>query len=193
VSLLTSDPYIREFFRHTIKEKIDTVDLFTRTIRFHDAVESYSINELLGYITMFQHIHATLPVTVVINSLGGNAYDALHYYDQLRLLKIKVDTLVSGCAMSAASVMSIGTTGKRLITPNSFIMIHEISSWEMGEVSKLKNRVKHVERMQELLINMYVEHSKEKDRKKWEEVLQQETYFTAQQALDLGLVDGITV
>jgi len=193
VNFLTNDPYIREYLKQAVKEDEDSIDIFNRTIRFTDSVESYAINQLLGRITMLKHVDPVAPVTVIINSPGGSAYDALYYYDQLRMLKIPVNAVVSGCAMSAASIMASGTTGKRIITPNSFIMIHEVSSWEMGEVSKLKSRVTQVGRIQELLINIYAAHSKEKDRKKWEEVLQQETYFTAEQALELGLVDEIAV
>lgn len=176
--------YVNEYF-------LDKIDLINREIFFSRDVDSDSIDTLLGHLLKLQEIDPTSPVTVVINSPGGEAHACLKYYDEIRRLQIPVNSLVSGCSMSAATIMSCGTTGHRMITKHSAMMIHEVLSWEAGEYSKLKKRLKYTDTIQNNIIKIYMEHSKNKDVAFWENLMRDETYFNAEEALQHGLVDQI--
>lgn len=172
-------------------EEGDEVDIPKREVNFSTDVEDYSVDVLLGHINKLQEIDAKKPVTIMFNSPGGEVAACFRYYDLLKRFTFKVNSMVAGSAMSAATVMSIGTTGRRFITKNSSLMIHEISSWPMGAVSKLKNKVKYADDLQERIITVYVEHTNLKDRAKWKKIMENETYYNSKDALDMGLVDEI--
>jgi len=172
-------------------EDNDEVNIPNREINFSVDVEDYTIDTLLAHINKFQEMDAKKPVTILFNSPGGEVTACFKYYDLIRRYPFKVNSFITGVAMSAATVMSIGTTGKRTISKNSAMMIHEVSSWPMGTLSKLKTRVKFSEQLQDRIIDIYIAHTKLKSKAEWEKIMATETYYTPAEALKLGLVDEI--
>lgn len=185
------NPFLSSFIKKAYEEGFESLNIESREYLFSDEVADYSLDKCFGIFRILEEIDHRKPIDMVINTEGGDVYAALKFYNLIRTLKVKINTHVSGCVMSAGTILSACTTGKRTIAANSFMMIHEISTWEAGQVSKLKARIKHTEQLQDVLIDLYIKHSKEKNRKNWERILTNETYFTPEEALKLGLVDQI--
>jgi ATP-dependent Clp protease, protease subunit len=68
------------------------------------------------------------PITVIINSSGGDVYTSFAIIDAIRGCKSPINTVGTGHIMSAASLILASGTGKRILTPNTSVMIHEMST-----------------------------------------------------------------
>lgn len=97
-----------------------------------------------------QHVQPVVPV--VIDSYGGHVYSLLSMVDALAKCKKPVATIAMGKAMSCGSVLlSCGSPGHRYASPNSTVMIHEVSSWAHGKVEELKMSVAETDRLNNLI------------------------------------------
>lgn len=135
----------------------------------------------------FPHI----PIWLHINSQGGDVFSTFAIVDTIKRLKTPVYSIVEGLAASAASVVSVSCK-KRYILPNSFMLIHQISTLEMGMVKHedQKDDVRGVKMMMENMIKIYTENSKI-DKKTISEWLKRDTWLNAKKALKYGFVDEI--
>ncbi len=78
------------------------------------------------------------PITVLINSDGGDVYEALGIIDYIKSLPVKVNMIARGRAMSAAALMLACTTGTRAASRMTSIMVHEISTANQGKASDIE-------------------------------------------------------
>jgi ATP-dependent Clp protease protease subunit len=88
-------------------------------------------------------------ITVIINSGGGIMHDMFAIVDAMQLCKCPIRTVGTGCIASAATcVVAAGTPGRRFLTPNCSVMIHEASFGIESNLSDVKSELKEVERLQ---------------------------------------------
>lgn len=124
-----------------------------------------------------------------INSPGGELFAALAMSDVIKKNKVKVETIVEGCAMSAGTFLSI-VGSKRLIYPNSLMMIHQISTMAGGTAEDIQQEHENCQTIMESIKKLYLDNTK-MTKKQLETFLKKDQYLTAEQALKLGLVDKI--
>ena len=130
------------------------------------------------------------PINLIINSDGGSVYEALGIIDYIQSLDVKVNTICRGRAMSAAALILCAGTGVRAASQYSTIMFHEISSDIYGKSSDMKANVQHMEKLEEILLEILKSNSnKEKDY--WKNVTIKDYYITPKDALDMGVIDAI--
>ena len=129
-------------------------------------------------------------VNMTISSYGGDVYSMLGMIDYIRNLPVKVNTHCLGASMSAAAVMLACGTGKRTMSKNSSVMIHEGSAFEVGKTSDVLKGADHLKLLQKSVCNILGEVTK-KDQKFWEEVSKQDTYLTADDCLEYGVIDEV--
>jgi ATP-dependent Clp protease, protease subunit len=130
------------------------------------------------------------PINLIINSDGGSVYEALGIIDYIQSLDVKVNTICRGRAMSAAALILCAGTGIRAASQYSTIMFHEISSDIYGKSSDMKANVQHMEKLEEILLEILKTNSnKEKDY--WKNVTIKDYYITPKEAMDLGVIDAI--
>ena len=130
------------------------------------------------------------PINIIINSDGGDVYEALGMIDFIQSLDVKVNTICRGRAMSAAALLLCAGTGIRAASKNSTIMFHEISSGIYGKSSDMKANVQHTEKLEEILINIITANSK-KDSSFWKDKILKDYYLSPEEALELGVIDTI--
>ena len=130
------------------------------------------------------------PINLVINSTGGSVYEALGIIDYIQSLDVKVNTIVRGCAMSAAALILCSGTGVRAASKNSTIMFHEMSSDIYGKSSDMKANVQHMEKLEDILLDIMNKNSK-KDVEWWKTTTIKDFYITPKEALELGVIDTI--
>lgn len=130
------------------------------------------------------------PLNIVINSDGGDVYEALGMIDYIQSLNVKVNTICRGRAMSAAALLLCSGTGVRAVSKNSTIMFHEMSSGIYGKSSDMKANVQHMEKLEEILVSIMSDNSK-KDSKFWKEKTIKDYYLSPEEALELGVIDSI--
>jgi len=119
-----------------------------------------------------------------INSYGGEVAEGLAIYNALKRHKAKVKTYCDGFACSAASVVFMAGD-ERIMSASSMLMIHNAWMWAAGDANELRKQADDLEKINEASNNAYLEHiniSKEQ----LQEMLDKETWLTAQEALDMG-------
>ena len=157
---------------------------------------SYEIDQDQLYAVMtrfdnFVRLNPKQDVTLNITSYGGDVYAMLGTIDYFNSLPVKVNTHCIGACMSAAAVILACGTGKRTMTQNSTVMVHEGSAFEAGKTSDVLKGADHLKKLQSNINRILGEVTK-KDQKFWEEVSKQDTYLTSEECLEYGIVDEIT-
>jgi ATP-dependent protease ClpP protease subunit len=90
---------------------------------------------------------------------------------------------------SAGTIMAI-VADKRYITKHAYAMIHELHGGMIGKRTFVKSKATHMEKLHNDLVDIYMEKIK-LDREKLEMLLSNETWFSAQEYLEMGFVDEI--
>jgi ATP-dependent Clp protease, protease subunit len=131
-------------------------------------------------------------ITVVINTGGGSMIDGLAIYDMMRSCHNHVTAVVYGEACSMGCVILQGAD-KRVVSANSTIMFHEGSdSYAPDHARNVKYALDHGIALGErtnAIVNEAV-HRKHPN-KKLKEFWAFDKYFTAEQAVELGLADEV--
>ena len=129
------------------------------------------------------------PVTIWINSPGGDCVAASQIYTMLMDYKGTVTVKIDGIAASAASVIAMaGTTV--LMAPTALMMIHNPATLAMGDHEDMKKAISMLDEVKESIINAY-EIKTSLSRTKLSHLMDSETWMNANKAIELGFADGI--
>ena len=130
-------------------------------------------------------------IVVIIDSYGGLVDSMWSMQDAMQMVTCKVHTLAIGKAMSCGQLMLIGgTKGCRYATPNSRIMMHEISSWAHGSISDIQNYAAELERLDKQFREFIVSRSKI-TATQLDKMLKSDCYMSPEDALKTGMIDRI--
>jgi len=131
-------------------------------------------------------------IPVVIQSEGGSMYDALKIVDIILTSEVPVITVIRGYAMSAA-VLVFSCGEKRVISPNSSIMIHSVSSTMFeGRMADLKVESGEVCRLTDVMCNIMAENTG-KNKNFYKKRIEKNTdvYMSPIEAKKIGLATHI--
>ncbi len=128
------------------------------------------------------------PLEVFINSGGGDIFAGSEIYSALRSYKGVVNIHVVGFAGSAASV--IACAGKSDATPTAMVMVHNVSGGANGDYHSMDHSSEVLQTANKSIAAAYVTKTgmSEKDALA---MMDKETWLTAQQAVEKGLIDKI--
>lgn len=131
-------------------------------------------------------------ITLLIDSNGGDVYSYLAIYDTItKLIHCDVATVCLGRAMSCGQMLLMsGTKGKRFITENSKVMMHQISSGTIGKISEMENHVQMVQNLMKTFEKIILKHSKIK-KTELTGLMSRDAYLSAEEAVKYGLCDFI--
>jgi ATP-dependent Clp protease protease subunit len=130
------------------------------------------------------------PITLMINSNGGDVYEALGIIDYIETLSVPVNVIARGRAMSAAAMVLCCGTGLRAASKSSTIMVHEASAEIFGKSADIKANAEHIDELEEEFYKMMAKRTKH-DEDFWRKACRKDYYMTAQKALELGLIDKV--
>lgn len=170
------------------------IDVESSTIYMFGDIADGTLYDLVLRIRAVMHMRPDEkkndPINLIINSDGGDVYEALGMIDYIQSLNVKVNTICRGRAMSAAALLLCSGTGVRAVSKNSTIMFHEMSSGIYGKSSDMKANVQHMEKLEEILVSIMSDNSN-KDEKFWKEKTIKDYYLSPEEALELGVIDSI--
>eukprot|EP00635_Sarcinochrysidales_sp_CCMP3193_P013219 CAMPEP_0118900708 /NCGR_PEP_ID=MMETSP1166-20130328/6713_1 /TAXON_ID=1104430 /ORGANISM="Chrysoreinhardia sp, Strain CCMP3193" /LENGTH=166 /DNA_ID=CAMNT_0006839855 /DNA_START=206 /DNA_END=706 /DNA_ORIENTATION=- len=133
----------------------------------------------------------TAPISMYVNSPGGAVTAGLAIYDTMRYVQPPVKTLCLGQAASMGSLLlAAGEPGLRHALPNAKIMLHQPSGGVQGQASDLAIAAEEILRTRKRLNDIYVAHTK-RSLEEIERVMERDTFFTAEEARDFGVVDSV--
>ena len=128
-------------------------------------------------------------LTMRINSPGGDAFAAQAIVNAMRQSPATIEVEVDGIAASAASIIALGGDKVR-ISEGGMFMIHNAWIVAMGNAQDMRDTASLLEKVDDTAAQQYAEKTG-KDKSRMAELMAAETWFTAAEALELGLVDEI--
>lgn len=130
-------------------------------------------------------------ITIYINSPGGSVTAGLAIYDTMNYIKSPVSTVCVGQAASMGSLLLAGgKKGKRFCLPNSSIMFHQPSGSCNGQASDISIHAQEILRIRSRLNEIYRKHlTKEHSIDEIARLMDRDKFFTADEALEVGIVD----
>ena len=170
------------------------IDIENNIILIQDEIVAGLSFDFISKVRLLRKINPSLTnVTILLNSPGGDVIETLGLIDYLNTLNsdgIKTNIICRGSAMSAAALLLAAGTGVRAASKHSKIMVHQLSSFAAGKLSDLKSNAKFAEQLEDDCNNIMAECTN-KDKKWWEQNQQNDYFLTAEQALELGIIDKI--
>jgi len=136
------------------------------------------------------------PITLFINSAGGNVTDGLAIHDAVRHVisrGIEVTIIVQGMAYSMGSiVLQAASEGCRLAFPHSWIMIHEPAKWAGWQsTSAAAQHLERLKQMQDQIYRILSIRSGKPLRQIIKDTKRTDFYLDAESALEYGLIDRV--
>lgn len=179
--------------RGSTKDKIDATLLDARRIFISDAIDSDSAQEAIRQLWYLELTSPGKPILLVINSPGGSVDSGFAIWDQIKMITSPVTTLVTGLAASMGSVLSLcAAPGRRFATANARIMIHQpmIGGVVKGQATDLEIQAREILKTRDSLIELYAK-ATGKDAETIGRAIDRDTWMSADEALEYGLLDGI--
>ncbi|ATG86502.1 head maturation protease [Mycobacterium phage Finemlucis] len=165
---------------------------------FIGGVDSKNVAECAQHLEFWHRLDPTCDMNVEIHSGGGSCLAGLSLFDNLTRYSLrgggqhKVTMTVRGLAASMATVL-VQAADERVIGPESFFMVHELSGNTAGKIGELEDTMAFYRKLNTRIGEIYVERSggkcsAEKFAALW---TRQDVWLNAQEAFDLGFVDRI--
>ncbi|MEA5066613.1 MAG: Clp protease ClpP [Christensenellaceae bacterium] len=129
------------------------------------------------------------PITVWINSPGGDCVAAAQIYNMLMEYPGDVVVKIDGIAASAASVIAMAGT-RVCMSPVSTMMIHNPLTVAIGDSEEMRKAIQMLDEYKESIVNAY-EIKTGLSRAKLSHLMDAETWMNANKALELGFCDEI--
>lgn len=147
-----------------------------------ESISSNDIKNALKDVT-------TETITIHLNSPGGDAFDGIAIYNQLKNHDAKVIAYVDGLAASAASIIAMAAD-ELIMNTGSMLMIHEASTFTWGTKADIKKTLNALEGIDKSIADIYMTRFNG-ERNELENLVESETWFTASEAVDVGLADKV--
>jgi len=176
-----------------VQDRIEASLLKARRIFLSGAVEEESARDIIEKLWYLELENPKKPILLVINSPGGSVDAGWAIWDQIKMITSPVKTLITGLAASMGSVLSlVAAKGHRYATPNSRIMIHQpmIGGVIRGQATDLEIHAKEILKTKSQLVDLYVSQTG-RPREEIEDAIDRDKWFSAQEAMEFGLLDGI--
>ena len=186
-------PSIEEESVHGIREvSLNTWHLMNRNIFLTGDINAEMANAFLSQF-LFLEKSPEKPVTILINSHGGEVNAGLMIYDVINKSNLEINMVCTGIAASmAAIILAGGKKGHRYILKHSKIMIHEplIANGVGGSATSIKNISESILETRKILNGILAEHT----GKTIEEVnaaTSYDNFMNADEAIEFGICDSV--
>jgi ATP-dependent Clp protease, protease subunit len=130
------------------------------------------------------------PINVRLNSPGGSVDEAVAAVENLRRHNGEVTVSVDALAASAATLLLVSGF-KTTAAPRAMVMIHEPHTIAIGDAASMRKTADILEKYRDSLVDSYAE-KMDASRDEILAMVADETWFTAKEALAIGLVDSIS-
>ncbi|MEN3583962.1 ATP-dependent Clp protease proteolytic subunit [Streptomyces sp. ZYX-F-203] len=165
--------------------------LAQRIVLLGNEVDEVSANRVCAQLLLLSAEDPHTDIGLYVHSPGGSVHAGLAVYDTMRLIPNDVSTLALGFAASMGQfLVTCGTPGKRHALPHARLMMHQPSAGIGGTASDVEIQADHLEFTKRTIERITADHTgrdpetiaRDGDRDRW---------FTAEQAVEYGLVDKV--
>jgi len=178
--------------------KPEKIEKYDNHVYFYSEVSRESIfelNMLLKEVEEENIITANklnidpIPIYLHINSYGGSVFAGFAAIDMIISCKVPVYTIIEGCAASAATMMSI-VGAKRFIRPNSYMLVHQLSSGCWGKMNEIEDEYENLKELMKNIKSIYEKYAKI-PKKDLTDVLKHDLWWNPEKCMSYGLVDEL--
>lgn len=176
-----------------LDDEIERTLLQNRRVFFSEDVNHESATEVIRKLWYLEMQAPGQPITLVINSPGGSVDAGFAVWDQVEMLSSPVSTLVTGLAASMGSILAqVAPKGRRFATPHCRILIHQpaIHGAIRGQASDLEIQAKEILKTRERIVKLYADKTG-KPEDVIAAAIERDTWFSADEGKDFGLVDAV--
>ena len=173
-------------------------DIYSRLLRdrvilLEGEVHDQMANLIVAQLLYLESEEPNKDIYMYINSPGGSVTAGMAIYDAMQFIRPDVCTIVMGQACSMGSLLAqAGAPGKRMMLPNARHMIHQPSGGARGMQSDIEISYKEITYLKKRLTEIYVSHnSAGKTYEEFEKDMDRDTFMSAEQALNYGLIDKV--
>ena len=186
---------IRDKWFQEFREFDYGLDIQDNIILVQDEISQGMVFDCISKVRLLRKINPELKsITLLLNSPGGDVVETLGLIDYIRTLKenenISTNIVCRGSAMSAAALLLACGTGLRAASKHSKVMVHQLSTMNFGKLEDIKSNAKFAEQLEDDCNNLMAEVTK-KDKEFWKENQRSDYFLSAQEALELGIIDKI--
>ncbi len=154
-------------------------------------VEDHMASLITAQLLFLEAENPKKEISMYINSPGGVVTSGMAIYDTMQFIRPPVATLCIGQAASMGSLLlAAGEPGMRYALPNARIMVHQPSGGFQGQASDIERHAKEILDLRHRLNTVYVKHTGQK-LEKIEDALERDTFLTADQSQEFGLIDEV--
>lgn len=132
----------------------------------------------------------TSKIIVWINSPGGDVFDGFAIHNALAYLGDRCTVRIEGLAASAASVIACGGH-QVIIAENAMMMIHNPWTFAYGTAEDLRKTADMMDKARDGIIASYRRKAPSIDDAELVQMLDDETWLTAEEAVALGFADVV--
>ena len=144
-------------------------------------------NDLMSNRNNFQNLDNY--IYIHINSFGGSVFAAMSTIDTIINCPVPIVTIIEGAAASAATLISV-VADYRVITKNSFMLIHQLSSSTWGKMEDLEEEMENLRKLMDKIKSIYTDKTNLRGIE-LEEILKHDIWWDCKKCLEVGLVDKI--
>lgn len=163
-----------------------------RIIMVQGQVETNMAAHIIQQLKYLEEIDGSEPITMVVNSPGGSVVDGLAIVDIMREVKCPIRTVGVGMQASMGSII-LAAGDERVMSKRSQLLIHQIMGGASGgtQHSDFEISAAFMAKEHEELKSVYVEFTG-LNHKFWDIVGERDTWFTAEQAKEMGFITHIS-
>ena len=162
-----------------------------RVLELMTSVDAESCAVVIRGLLHLQRQNPTAPITLYINSPGGEVQSGLALYDVMQAVSCPIRTVCLGMAASMGALLFIAGD-EREILPHSRVMIHDpfIGAGAGGSALSVKARADDLMRIRDITAGVIARHSGMSIERVFE-LTASDTYFEAEEAVEAGLADRV--
>ncbi len=162
-----------------------------RIIFLGSAIDDSVANTVIAQLLFLENQDPEKDVKLYINSPGGSVTAGMAIYDTMQFIKPDVSTICIGMAASMGSVLlAAGAKGKRLVLPNSEVMIHQVLGGTQGQASDIQIHAERIIKMKKRLNEILASHCGQ-TFEKVEADADRDYFMSAEEAVAYGLADRV--
>ena len=194
VSSNTFHGYFNPYIIEERKLNVATMDVFSRLmmdriIFIGTSIDDDVANVIQAQLLYLQSLDDKADISLYLNTPGGIVSAGLGIYDTMQIISPKVNTICTGLAASMGSIL-LAAGEKRSILPHARVMIHQPLGGVTGQASDILLDAEEIRKCRDELCSILAEHTKQSFDKVFQD-MDRDHWFTAQEAVDYGLVDKI--
>ena len=161
----------------------------SRTLYLGGDIDDVTAADIVKGMHILQRISQDTPVTIIMNSHGGEEENGYAIYDAIKSAKCPTIGVVAGQASSMCSIILQACT-TRLAYPNATVMVHDGDAEVEGGAVAVENEGQYSKASRWKMYRIYEARSG-KSAKYWDKKCKSDYVMTAKEALKEGMIDEV--